>query len=243
MSYSPFETETQIHDSYGDGIEKVSVRPLQLMSEGWQLIGHQYWLMLGILLTAIFLSAIVPFGILFGPLTVGTYLCLIDLENGKVLQFNRLFEGFDRFMESLIALILIVAITFLFNALVVGVWLVILFGVLAGAPEAMPLFVAVLLGGILLMTLVSPFIYMPFLFCYQLIADRGVDGLESVKLSCIGVWRNLFGIMWFSIVMSIIYALSLVFCGLPMLFLMPVFFAAFFRLYRQIYGIPMASAV
>ena len=243
MSNSPFATETQIFDDYGDGIQRISVSPFQLLSEGWALVRPQYWLMLGILLTASFLSGLVPLGIIAGPLMVGVYFCFIDLECGKIVQFNRLFEGFERFMESFVAFLIMVGATLLVYAVAVVVFASAFLVGVAGGEQALPAVFILILGGVLLLTFLLLFIHLPFLFCFQLIADRGVDGLESVKLSFKGAWRNSLGILWFSIVIWFISVLSLFLCGIPMILMMPIFVGAFFRLYRQIYGIPMAAPI
>ncbi|MEC8554527.1 MAG: hypothetical protein VXZ82_05905 [Planctomycetota bacterium] len=243
MSNSPFETETQIDDNYGDGVQRVSVRPFQLLSEGWVLVQPQYWLMLGVLLTASFLSGIVPLGIIAGPLMVGVYFCFIDLESGRAVQFNRLFQGFDRFTESFVAFLIMVGATLLVYAVTAVVFVLAFVVGATGGEEALPAVFILVAGGALLLTFLMLFIHLPFLFCFQLIADRGVDGLESVKLSFKGAWRNSLGILWFSIVIWFISVLSLLLCGLPMILMMPIFVGAFFTLYRQIYGIPMAAPI
>ena len=92
-------------------IRRVAIRPIELLSRSYALIRDQYWLFLAIVLTGVFLGAIAPMGILFGPLMVGIYLCYIQRELGQPVEFGTLFRGFEFFLNSLVALLIIAGLS------------------------------------------------------------------------------------------------------------------------------------
>ena len=80
---------------------KTPVRPMDCLSESWELLGDAYWLFVGITFVGIVLASLVPIGILTGPLYCGIFLCWLRRMRGKSVTFEMLFRGFDYFVESL----------------------------------------------------------------------------------------------------------------------------------------------
>jgi len=76
----------------------------------------------------------------------------------------------------------------------------------------------------------------PFLFTFQLIADRNLKGIDAVKLSVQGTLKNFWGVLWCLIVVTFVALLGALMCYLPLFLLMPVTFGVFYVLYRDIYG-------
>lgn len=55
--------------------QKVPLRPIELLKEGRQLVGEQYWLFVGITFVGMLVGNAVPMAILLGPMMCGIYLC------------------------------------------------------------------------------------------------------------------------------------------------------------------------
>ena len=231
------------------GCQKVDIRPIELFKRAYQLMREQYMLFVGITLVGILLGSMVPFGILMGPIMVGIYLCYLHREAGRQVEFATLFKGFDQFKEAFIAFIIMFAIS-------MGVMLgfIILIGmVVLGMGAAMqgqgndanPSAIGIVLILMLYLALLvaSIAVYIPFLFAFQLIADRKLSGMDAVKLSWAGVKKNLGGILVFMIVNMFFSLIAVMMCYIPAIFFMPISFGALFLLYRDIYGTnPIAFA-
>lgn len=243
MSYSsPYESPASPSGYASDGeIRKVSVDPIGLLKRGKELLGDQYWVFLLITWLAVIIGSMVPFGIVLGPLMVGVHLCMKEREQGKQVELGTMFSGFDRFVDAFVAVLLQMVISFVLMipaVIVIGIGVAILaaFGengneITAGIGV---IGIVILVPLIVIVALLS---YMPSVFCFQLIADRGVTGLQAVALSFKAAWKNLLGLIFFQIVVGIISALLSLLCFFPVIFFFPIAMAAMFVLYRDIFPV------
>ncbi|MCU0713038.1 MAG: hypothetical protein MUC43_13335 [Pirellula sp.] len=247
MSYSsPYESPASPSGYLSEGeIRKVPIDPIGLLKRGKELLGDQYWLFLAITWLAMIIGSMVPFGIVMGPLMVGVYLCMKEREQGKQVELGTLFTGFDRFIDALIAMLLQIAISFV---LIIPVGIIIGIGaaILAAVGDnGNDMAAGIGIVGILVLVpvilIVALLAYLPSVFCFQLIADRGVTGLQAITLSFKAAWKNLFGLIIFQIVVGIISALLSILCFVPVIFFFPIVMAAAFVLYRDIF--PAQSGV
>jgi uncharacterized membrane protein len=220
----------------------VPIDPIGLLKRGKELLGDQYWLFLAISWLAVIIGSMVPFGIVMGPLMVGVYLCMREREQGKQVEMGTMFSGFDRFVDAFIAVLLQMVISFVLVlpiAILFGIGVAILGAVGNNGNEMATgigiLGIVVLLPVILIVALLA---YMPSVFCFQLIADRGVTGLQAITLSFKAAWKNLFGLIIFQIVVGIISAVLSMLCFIPVLFFFPIVLAAAFVMYRDIFPSP-----
>ena len=94
-----------------DGVEfrkeKLGVRELWRESRG--VIGTQYWTFVGICLVGIFIASAAPMNILLGPMMCGIYMCFFSRMQGREVNFSQVFKGFDHFLESFIATLIMTA--------------------------------------------------------------------------------------------------------------------------------------
>ena len=86
-----------------------AIRPMQCMSEAWQLIKERYWFFTGLTFVGVLIAGMGPLGILTGPMMCGLFLCLFQHANNREVTFNTLFKGFDFFLPSFIATLLMMA--------------------------------------------------------------------------------------------------------------------------------------
>ncbi|MGI9471019.1 MAG: hypothetical protein ACR2NZ_05780 [Rubripirellula sp.] len=226
------------------GIRKVSVNPIELLKRSYALIGDQYWLFMGITIIGIIIGSAVPFGLIMGPILVGVYLCFIQRERGQKAEFATLFRGFDYFMESFIAFLIMIGISmvvilpFMFALMGMLLWPVISASQTPNGPP--PAISPAITVGIVVMYFVmlavNILVTLPFLFTFQLIADRNLKGVAAVKMSARGVIRNFWGVAWAMFVFTFISMLAAMACYFPVFFLLPITFGGFFVLYRDIFG-------
>ena len=219
-------------------IRKVSIRPIELFRRGHALLGNQYWLFFGITVVGILIGSMIPMGLIVGAMMVGIFLCFLDLERGVKVEFATVFRGFEQFVDSLVATLIMVGASLLLMlpAFVVIFALIVLPVIAAernGVQAEPPVALLLLIYPVIF--LISFALYIPFLFTFQLIADRKLKGFQAVWLSARAAWKNLFGVAWFLFVNMFISILLAIMCYLPALFFMPISFAAIFLLYRDIF--------
>jgi len=216
-----------------------AVRPMECFTAGWELIKNDYWLFLGITFVGSLIGSIAPLGILLGPMMCGIYYCLFRRANGKPVKFEMLFRGFDHFVPSLIAtlLMMIPMIVILLPAYIAFVVAAFATAPKPGAqpnPSAMGTFLAAYGMFLLLIVLVSIVFHILFFFTYPLIVDRRVSGVEAVKTSLRAAWGNLGGVI--SVVL-IDWLLSFAgsMCCVGQIFLLPIHFAAIAVAYKAVF--------
>ncbi len=219
-------------------IRKVSVQPMDLLKRAYALMGDQYWLFVGMSLVVMFLGSMVPFGIIMAPLLVGLYMCFIQREQGRQVEFGMVFKGFDLFINSFVAMLIMAA-----AALVLIIPMVIIFLILMVAMmpnerggESSPMIVLLFLSFYASIIFAAIAIYIPFFFTFPLIADRGLSAGQAIQASWRGVKSNLFGVIWFMIVVMLLSIPCAMCCYFPVFLLMPITFGGHYLLYRDVYG-------
>ncbi len=214
---------------------KVRIRPIELFKRGYALIGDQYWLFLGITFVGIIIGSMVPFAIILGPMLVGIYLCFMQRERGERVEFGTLFKGFDQFVDALVAMLVLLALSFLLIIPICIVMFVVMLALSAGGDEGGIAGLGFLILMYPVILLVSIAIYVPFIFTFQLIADRKLKGMDAVKLSARAAMQNLGGIIVFMIVLMIVSVLLTMMCYVPGILFLPISFASIFVLYRDVF--------
>ncbi len=222
-------------------IRRVAIDPIDLLKRSYSLIGDQYLLFLGIVLTGVFLGSLGPLGLLFGPLMVGIYMCYIQREAGQQVEFGTLFKGFEYFLNSFVAILVIAGILML---MMIPLFIIFILGLLLTAvslptlgEDAAPLvFVSLVFSFGLIMIVGSALVTLPFIFAFPLIADRGLSGGQAVWIGWQGVKANFWGIGWFMFVLMAISMICAFMCYLPIFLFMPISMGAQFLLYREVFG-------
>jgi uncharacterized membrane protein len=233
------------HSPKDGPIRKVNVRPLELLSRSKELIGNQYGLFLGISLVGILVGSMVPFGIVMGPMLIGIYLCFLHRQAGRQVEFGTLFKGFDQFGEGLIAYLIMVGFSIVASMVTVGLFVVVAlaaWALIAGTMEGEAAAGLGIVVGIvaylvffLVLMVISVLINLPFVFAFQLIADRKLSGAEAIKQSWAGAKLNFGGIIWYMLVNYFLLMLAAMACYIPAILLMPVSMGGLFLLYSDIY--------
>lgn len=233
---NPYEAPQSADPVFATGPKRVSIRPFELYQRGYQLLGDQYWLFVVFAFLSIIVSSFVPFGLLTGAVMVGLFQCLLQRELGNKFDLNTLFRGFDNFLDSLIAMIIMIVANLLLAGPVIVIFLIAFFANIQAnkQPDPVLLFGSVFLFwiGMMFVAFIS---YLPFMFCFQLLADRKVTALESVKLSATAVKNNLGGIILLVITSGIISIFLVLMCYLPVFLFMPIWISSMFVVYRDIF--------
>ncbi|MBO49731.1 MAG: hypothetical protein CMJ69_02990 [Planctomycetaceae bacterium] len=219
----------------------------EMFSEARALMSGHFWIMVGICLLGLLVGGVAPFGVLMGPMMCGIFMCWFAIMRNEKPTFSLLFEGFDVFMESLVAMLIQLGISMLTMVLafvvmaVGGVALLAVAGAGGGQPggnaeAAMGLFtIGALVFFYGLIIGVSILVGALFAFTWPLIVDYRLSGLEAVKLSARAAWANLGNVFRLMILNVVVVAVAAVFCYLPMFLVMPIVFGSQAVLYRRIF--------
>ena len=94
-----------------DEFRRADLRAFELLGQAKALVGPDYWLLFGICAVGFILGSLVPFGIIMGPMMCGIYMTYRAKERGQPLEFGMLFKGFDKFVDSLIATLIMLGLS------------------------------------------------------------------------------------------------------------------------------------
>jgi len=217
------------------------VRPVECLKAGWVLIKDDYWLYFGITVVGVLLASVAPLGILAGPMMCGIYYCLLRRARGQTVKFEMLFRGFDYFVQSLIAtLLMMIPMLLIIGPAYIGFFAA-MFAAMPkeqGAPPD-PGMHSTILGAygllILVVLLVSIVINVLFFFTYPLIVDRRLTGVQAVGTSFQAARANFGGVLGLVLLNMLLGLIGSLVCCIGGLFVMPLHFAAIAVAYRAVF--------
>jgi uncharacterized membrane protein len=220
---------------------KVPIRPIDCLNRSMELVKGQYWLFVGICLVGLLIGGIVPLGILLGPMMAGIFLCLFAAMRGQKISFDHLFRGFDHFIETLIATMILMGVMLVLIAPCYFVMLIGTFfaaghqgnGAEPGAGFAAVLGVMALFY--LFVLAISFLVGLLFCFVYPLIVDRGLKAVPAIKTSAQAVFANLGGMIGLTLLNTLIGMLASLLCYVPVFLVSPVLIGAVAIAYRKVF--------
>ncbi len=217
----------------------VPIRPTECVENARKFLGEDYWLFLGICIVGMLIGSAGPMGILLGPMFVGIYLCYLEKERSGTSEFGTLFRGFDQFIDSLFATLIMLALVFVVTLPLVIIMLgFVMFPIIAAEQAGREPGPEVMIGVLTMypiMILGSLLCYVPFMFTYQLIAEHRLTAWPAVKLSAKAVWANMYGVTWFLFVLMLLSFILTLMCYVPAMLFLPISFGAVFTLYRDVF--------
>ena len=235
---NPFAAPDEFSSFAPQGSEefrRISARPIERLTEAKAMLGDQYWLFVGICLIAILIGSMVPLGIMMGPMMCGMYLCFRYRMNGIQVRFETLFKGFDVFLNSLLAMLILMAVSVALILPLVIIMLVML--ATAGNNEAQVLGTFVTIYPLIIF--LSLALYVPFVFAFPLIVDRGTGPWESVTLSARAAWHNFGPLCGMLFVHYLVTMLGMCACYVGAILIMPLTFGALFTVYHEVFNSPV----
>lgn len=170
------------------------IRPVEVYKEAWNIIKGDFWMVFAVDIVGIIIAGAVPL-VLVGPMMCGIYMVLLGKMEGKPVDFQKLFKGFDFFLPSLLLTVIIMA-PFLILAVVfyVPILAMTIIGDRMNESELM-MFIAALIAVELVVGFLMVCIHSLLLFAYPLMADKKLPAMECIKLSARACWNNLGGIV------------------------------------------------
>jgi uncharacterized membrane protein len=229
-------------------ITKGVISPIECVKNGWYLLEQNYWLIFGVVtLEWIFFSLMgfIPvvgslISILFqGTLIAGVYYMLIKQIRGQQTSFGEMFQGFKKFLPTLILGILsaIPDILFFITAYSLNI-LTALQSKLTDQNQIIALGIGIVLGSIVFIAVffILKLIFgILFFFVFQLIMDHDISIGEAIRLSFNGARQNLGGLLLLWLLEFVIIIGGLLLFCIGFLFVMPIIYAANTFAYRQVF--------
>lgn len=226
---------------------RADLAPGAMYAEAWARIKDQYGLFLGVTFVGVLVGGLGPMGILMGPMMVGIFLCHRARARGEEVRFDLLFKGFDRFMDAFLAALLMMAASLV---VILPVVFVLIFGAVfgtvglaaagqhseglaGGAAAGLCLLWA---GLVALIMLASILVNLLFTFAFPLIADRGLAGMDAVKLSFRAAWANLGGLVVLALATFALTFLGLLLCYVGAFLVMPLTLGVHWIAYERVFG-------
>ncbi len=218
-----------------------AVRPMECLKTGWALIKTQYWLFFGITAVGMLIASVVPFGILMGPMMCGIYLAYFQARRNQPIEFGILFKGFDYFGQSLIATLihLVPIMVVVVPTYIIFYASLIMMSTTSSQPDPsamlglMGVFGLVWLVIFILILVVSVL----FTFSYPLIVDRGMSGVDAVKLSAKAAMANFGRLLGLYLINAVLGFGGVLLCYVGMFFVLPITIGAMAIAYEQVFGL------
>lgn len=235
---NPFAAPDEFPDSFSNGsgeFRRISARPIERLTEAKAMLGDQYWLFVGICLIAILIGSMVPMGILMGPMMCGMYLCFRYRMNGIQVRFETLFKGFDVFLNSLLVMVIFIGISM---AVMLPLFIIMVV-MLAAAGNNEELALGAMFTMYPMIIFLSLVMYVPFVFAFPLVVDRGTGPWESVTLSARAAWHNFGPLCGMLFVHYVVSMLGVCACYVGMFLIMPLTFGALFTVYHEVFNSPV----
>ena len=223
-----------------------AVRPIECLEAGWRLVKDDYGIFLGITFIGTLIGGLAPLGLLLGPCVCGIYLCLLGQTRGQKPSFETLFKGFDFFVQSLIAALLMVVPVMIVSG-VFGILIIVCFlmnmptppapGTPASPPNPTFLMILLALYGAMFVGLGAMQFIMQalFFFAFQLIVDRKLTGFDAVKMSIRAFFGNFGGVLALLFLNMLLTMAGVAACFVGQIFLIPITLAAQAVAYRQVF--------
>ncbi|HET9528173.1 MAG TPA: hypothetical protein VFO99_18495 [Pyrinomonadaceae bacterium] len=223
--------------------QRNAVRPLECFKGGWNLIKNQYWLILGMCIVGWMVAAAVPLGILMGPMMCGIYLTFFKMRRGEPIEFGTMFKGFDYLGQSIVAtllhvipILLIVVPAYILFYVFFFVAMVAQGGREPNGLAMLAVFAVFALFWIVVIAVIM-FISIGFMFVYPLIVDRGLQGLDAVKLSFRGALANFWGLLGMVGLNFLLSIAGVLLCFVGVYFVLPISYSAIAIAYEQVFGL------
>lgn len=168
------------------------IKPVEIYKEAWELIKPHYWLVFGVVIVGILVGSVIPI-VTIGPMMCGIFMCLLKVIDRKPMEFGDLFKGFDFLWKSLPISIAIMGPVFI---LLIVMYIPMIGMAIAGSKMSESELIPFIFG-VFIFEIIAAFVMVCFhtmlMFAFPLVADRGLSGIDAIKLSFKAVWGNLAG--------------------------------------------------
>jgi uncharacterized membrane protein len=223
-----------------------AVKPVECFRLGWQSMRGRYWFFVGVTFIGVIIASLAPMAILLGPMVCGIYYCYLRKARQESLDFAMLFKGFDHFVDSLVATLVLIIPIFILMIPTYIITMVVVFRhflSVSGTAQVVSPFDSSFLKTLILVQ--SPIFLLSMLlgflmailwsFAYPLIVDKKLKGIDALKLSAKAGLANWQGLLGLIILNWLLMIAGYAFCCVGFIFLPPFFYAAMTQAYLHVF--------
>lgn len=222
-------------------IQEVKIDPIGCYKQAFELVKGEYWLLLGVSVVGMLIGGAVPI-VLIGPMMCGVYMCFLEKYRGSDFEFGLLFKGFDLFVPSLIASLIMTGISMvifipgciiMFASMFASITSTQAEGGQATAPDIASL--GTTLVSFLVFFALIMAVSMFFIFTFPLIVDRKLTGTAAIGVSAKAVAKNFGGLLGLMLIGAVLGIVGVLACYVGSFFILPISFAAMIIAYRKVF--------
>lgn len=210
------------------------IHPVECIKEAWELIKPSYWLLFAISLVGAIIGGVTLY-ILLGAMICGIFYCYLQAVDGRPVEFDGLWKGFEWFLPGFVVTIAIVApMIVVYLVMYVPILMAAVMGPNLSPDELMGLlFGAFAVDLVLIVIMVC--VHTLLMFAFPLIVDRGLGPVQAMATSARAVFKNMGGVVGLIVVnMGLTFAGWLALC-VGIYFVIPVILAGNVVAYRKVF--------
>lgn len=209
------------------------IRAFDCYREAWEMIKPQFGMVLAAYFIVMLIGGMV--GIVMGALMCGLYLCIFDLQEGREIKIDRIFNGFQYFLPSfLVMLVMILPIIIMMVLIYIPIIGIAIAGANMSESEVIPFIIVAVFVEIIFAILMVCF-HTLMMFAFPLIVDKKLSAFQAMKTSARAVRINLGGVAsLFGVGFLVSFAGMMLFC-VGIYLAMPLVLAAQVVAYRKIF--------
>jgi uncharacterized membrane protein len=223
--------------------EKNAVSAVECVSKGWEIVKPNYLMFFGFGILVVIMGCIpIVSWFLIGPILVGLYAALQKQYRGEQAEFGILFSGFSKFITALDVCLLLILPGIVLNTYNFGLRIAQALAIfdssgLTGSAATIFAIVGFLLN-------VTAFVgsivfWITFAFAPQLLADKNLPLMETIKLSAKAGWANFGGMLLLALLLGLMMVGGILVLCIGIFFVLPIIYAANTVAYRMVF--PMAN--
>lgn len=210
------------------------IRPVECFKEAWERIKGQYWMVFGVVIVGLLVASVIPI-VIMGPMMIGVYLCLFEKYDGRPISFDRLFKGFDFFLQSFIlSLIIVVPVLVMIVLIYVPMIAMAVAGTRMSEDELLPFLIG-MIAVELVFAVIMVCLHTLMMFAFPLMADKGLSAWQSIRLSASAVWKNMAGVVGLFAVGFVVAMLGYLVLCIGIYLTIPLIFMANVVAYRKVF--------
>ncbi len=209
------------------------IRAFDCYREAWEMIKPQFGMVLAVYFVAMLIGGMV--GIIMGALMCGLFLCLFDLQEGREIKIDRLFNGFQYFLPSfLVMLVVMIPVIIMMVLIYIPMIGMAIAGSKMDESEIIPFIIVAVIVEVIFAILMVCF-HTLMMFAFPLIVDKNLSAFQAMKTSAKAVWMNLSGVASLFGVGFLVSLLGMMIFCVGIYLAMPLVLAAQVVAYRKIF--------
>lgn len=215
-----------------------AIRPIECVREAWELIKSDYWILFAISIVGAMIAGVTVY-VLLGAMVCGIMGCYLKKIDGGQVNFEDLWLGMKYLVPSIpIVLLLVVPIVIYFIVMFVTLYSPLIALAVMGE-NADPTIIIATFGVAIAIDVVVAIamtcVHSLIIFAFPLMVDRGLNAMDSIKLSARAAMKNTGGIGGLIVVQFGLIILGELMLCVGLYLMIPILTATNLVAYRKVF--------